>query len=151
MPKLQPWRPVAYRSPDLVLHVTLALEWGFVLPVSQYADDLMQRMPRLVSIVPTLWSRQLADVVLGYERAGRITTAKAAQCFGGMYPFQVAIDPETSALAWTDILDLARTHSTSIDEAAYIELALRLNLPLATTDTTLTRIAVAAGVPIFTP
>lgn len=111
----------------------------------------MQRMPKLIPVVPTLWSRHLAEVVLGYERAGRITPTKAEQCFDGMYSFQITIDPETPALAWTDILDLARAHSISIDDAAYLELCLRLNLPLATTDATLTRAASAAGVPIFTP
>jgi predicted nucleic acid-binding protein len=80
-----------------------------------------------------------------------VTVAGAERCFDWIYPFQVVLDPETPALAWTDILDIARARSISIDDAAYLELARRPNLPLATTDATLTRAASAAGVAIFTP
>jgi predicted nucleic acid-binding protein len=151
MAQLPPWRPAAHLPPDLVLHVSLPLEWSLILPQSQYANDVMMKMSRLVSAVPTLWSRQLAELLLGYERAGRVTVSVADKCFANMYPFQVVIDTQTPALAWTDILGLARAHSVSIDDAAYLELALRLNLPLATTDATLTHAASAAGVPVFTP
>jgi predicted nucleic acid-binding protein len=151
MPKLPPWRPVAHRPPDLVLHTSLPLEWSGLVPLTQYANDMMMKLPRLVSAVPTLWSRRLADAVLTMERAGRITPQVADKCFANVYPFQVIIDPETPALVWTEIIDLARTQSVSVDDAAHLELALRLNLPLATTDAALTRAAGAAGVSIFTP
>lgn len=151
MPPLLPWRPVAHRSPDLVLHASLLLEWAGIIPRTQYADDLMPQMPQLVSAVPTLWSQHLTELVLNWERRGRLTPQGAERCFAWIYPFQVVLDPETPALAWTDILALARAHSVTVDDAAYLELALRLKLPLATTDATLTRAATAAGVPIFTP
>ncbi len=151
MPPLAPWRPVAYQPPQLVLHISLPLEWDAIIPRTQYATDLAFQMPNLVSAVPTLWSRHLADVVLLLERAGRVTRRVADTCFANLYPYQVVIDPETPAIAWTDILALARLHSLSIDDAAYLELALRLNLPLATTDAALTRAANAAGVSIFVP
>ncbi|MBN9119061.1 MAG: type II toxin-antitoxin system VapC family toxin [Planctomycetes bacterium] len=111
----------------------------------------MLKMPLLASAVPTLWSVHLTELVLNWERAGRVTAQGAERCFDWIYHFQVFIDPETPARAWTDILDLARAHSVSVDDAAYLELSLRLNLPLATTDATLLGVAPAAGVPTFTP
>jgi predicted nucleic acid-binding protein len=151
MPNLPPWRPVANGPPDLVLHAPLLLEWSGIVPRTQYADDLMPKMLHLVSAVPTLWSAHLTELVLNWERRGRVTRQGAERCFDWIYPFQVAIDPETPALAWTDILDLARARSVSVDDAAYLELCLRLNLPLATTDATLTRAVTSAGVMLFTP
>jgi predicted nucleic acid-binding protein len=93
----------------------------------------------------------LTELVLRWERRGRVTPQGAQRCFDWIYPFQVVLDSETPALAWTAILDLARARSVSVDDAAYLELALRLNLPLATTDATLSRAASAAGVLVFTP
>lgn len=151
MPPLAPWRPTAHRPPDLVLHPALLLEWSGIIPHTNYASRLMPRMPHLVSAVPILWSQQLTGLVLRWERAGRVTAQGAERCFAWVYAFQFVIDPEGPALAWTDILALARAHSISVRDAAYLELALRLNLPLATTDATLVRAAGAAGVPILTP
>lgn len=151
MPSLAPWRPVAHRSPDLVLHAPLLLEWATIIPRTQYADDLMRKMPLLVSAVPTMWPVHLTQLVLRLERTGRITLQDAERCFNWIYSFQVVLDFETPALAWTDILDLARVHNIGIDDAAYLELALRLNLPLATTDATLLRVVPAAAILIFTP
>ena len=151
MNSLPPWRPVAYQPPDLVLHAPLILELTLIVPRTQYADDLLPKMPRLVAAVPAWWSRHLADLTLSWERAGRVTQQKVERCLLWVYPFQFQIDPETPALAWADVLDLARLHSVSVDDAAYLELAVRLHLPLATTDATLLRAASAAGVPIFTP
>ncbi|MCE9565661.1 MAG: type II toxin-antitoxin system VapC family toxin [Planctomycetes bacterium] len=56
-----------------------------------------------------------------------------------------------SARAWSHILPLARAYSLPVYDAAYLELALRLKLPLATIDPNLTRTAANVGVPIFTP
>ena len=151
MNPLPPWKPSAYHPPALVLHVSLLLEWSFARPIGQYANDVMLKMPRLVSAVPTSWSLQLAEAALTKSRAGQGAPAGSDQCRAWVYSLQIVIDSETPALAWTEILDLARSRAVSIDDAAYLELALRLNLPLATTDATLTRAATAAGVPIFTP
>lgn len=46
----------------------------------------------------------------------------------------VTIDPETDAQAWHASLDLAVRHRLSTYDAAYVELARRRRLPLATVD-----------------
>jgi predicted nucleic acid-binding protein len=71
--------------------------------------------------------------------------------FVTMSYFNIAIDGETSAHAWGDTLAQSRTHTITVYNAAYLELARRLALPLASIDTTLLRAAGAVGVPIFTP
>jgi predicted nucleic acid-binding protein len=50
-----------------------------------------------------------------------------------------------------DVLALARQHALSAYDAAYLELALRLSLPLATLDRRLQAAATAAGVAIYSP
>jgi predicted nucleic acid-binding protein len=48
-------------------------------------------------------------------------------------------------------LSLARLHSLSAYDAAYLELALRRNLPLASLDDRLKEAAKAVGVPLHKP
>jgi predicted nucleic acid-binding protein len=61
------------------------------------------------------------------------------------------VDGETSARAWTDTIALARAHDLSAYDAAYLELAVREGLPIATLDDRLRAAAKAVGVPVFKP
>jgi len=63
--------------------------------------------------------------------------------------FRIAIDSETPEKAWADILDLAKEYSISPSKVAYIELAIRLKLPLASVDAEQIRVAKKAGVKHF--
>ncbi|MFO0849629.1 MAG: type II toxin-antitoxin system VapC family toxin [Gemmataceae bacterium] len=69
----------------------------------------------------------------------------------GLWHYPIQIDTQTGPRAWTDSLRLARTYRLKVVEAAYLELAQRLALPLATISPKLRRAATAAGVPIFAP
>jgi hypothetical protein len=53
------------------------------------------------------------------------------------------------ALRWCFAVNLARSQNLSAYDACYLELALRLGLPLATLDAGLKAAAVAAAVPIY--
>ena len=58
----------------------------------------------------------------------------------------IALDAETSSHAWHATLALADARGLTAYDAAYLELALRRNLPLATFDAELRRAAQALGV-----
>ena len=57
-----------------------------------------------------------------------------------------SLDPETGRQAWGATVRLAERHKLSVYDAAYLELAQRRGLPLATLDTDLRRAAMAEGV-----
>src|SRR4051794_20239233 len=61
----------------------------------------------------------------------------------------IVVDGETTTRAWGDTLGLARAHNLSAYDAAYLELAMRRGLPLATLDDKLKSVALAVGVPLF--
>jgi len=61
----------------------------------------------------------------------------------------IAVDEETKAHAFTDTMQLARTHDLSAYDAAYLELAMRRGLPLATLDDKLKAAAHAVGVTLY--
>jgi predicted nucleic acid-binding protein len=111
----------------------------------------MTRIKTHGSIVPGCWPAQLAEAARLGERRRLRPSAEIDRFLAQLCYFSIRIDDETNARAWGDTLSLSRTHNIIIFDAAYLELALRLALPLASIDTTLRRAANAAGVPIFTP
>jgi predicted nucleic acid-binding protein len=108
-------------------------------------------MPKTVPAVTMYWSIQVADGLQRGVRSGVGTQMQLERFIAGLYLFQFEVDRDAWIRAWSDILPLALQHNLSVFDAAYIELAVRRNLPLATSDPNLTRAATSAGVPIFTP
>lgn len=66
-----------------------------------------------------------------------------------MSSFPIVVDLETTVRAWTDTVNIARSWNLSAYDASYLELALRLGLPLATLDGKLKAAATGAGVPLY--
>ena len=66
-----------------------------------------------------------------------------------MSSLPIAVDEETKAHAFGNTLSLARDHNLSAYDAAYLELAMRRGLPLATLDDKLKAAAQAVGVPLY--
>jgi predicted nucleic acid-binding protein len=63
----------------------------------------------------------------------------------------IRVDDETATRAWSDILHVARSYQVSAYDAAYLELAIRLGLPLASLDDKLKATAASTGVTEFKP
>jgi predicted nucleic acid-binding protein len=143
--------PNAVGPPDFVLDVSVALAWIVPRLATSYTDGVMGAMARSTAVVPESWLIELAEELLTEERRGQLGAARVAAKLAVLSGYSVIVDDETNARAWGELLPLARTGSTSVYHAAYLELALRLGLPLATTDATLTTAANVVGVPIYTP
>jgi predicted nucleic acid-binding protein len=139
------------RTPHFVLDVSVVSAWLLIGRSSVYTADVQWHMIREAAIVPSLWLPALVDELLVAERTGETTLAKVDWFLGMLPTLPILIDEETEFRAPGDTLALARAHGLSVSDAAYIELALRLNLPLATTDPALTRACATAGASIFTP
>lgn len=90
----------------------------------------------------------MANALVSGEQRQRSTEAQAAQRL--TYLGSIPIDT-TNDYAWGEALRLARAHRLSAYDAAYLELALRRGLPLATRDDKLTAAASVVGVPPFAP
>ena len=147
-----PLFPNAYGQPGFVLTASVALVWVVRNRApTTYPYDVVSSLIRTTAIVPGSFLLDLAEAMVTAERQGQITPTHATANLSILTGYPIAVDYETPALAWNKILDLARAHSISVRDAAHLELALRLNLPLATTDATLLRVAAVAAVPIFTP
>jgi predicted nucleic acid-binding protein len=132
-----------------VLDGSVTMVWGFDDETDDYATALLNRMPGLRAFVPGLWTLEVANALLVGERRRRTTPADAARFLTILGGFPISIDDQTAAHAWHETTHLARAHGLSAYDAAYLELAIRLGLPLATLDDRLKAAAVAVGVPLF--
>ena len=129
-----------------VLDCSATLPWIFHDEVSPASDRLLDNLATgATAWVPALWHLELGNVLLGAQRRGRIDQAGVEGFLASLLIFEIALDTETMVHAWGKILDLAILHQLSTYDAAYLELALRRNLPLATLDGALIRAAGTAG------
>jgi predicted nucleic acid-binding protein len=132
-----------------VLDGSVTLVWGFEDENDEYAEAILDRMPGLQAYVPGLWHLEVANALVVGERRRRTTPADAAPFLAILGAFPITVDDETIARAWADTIHLARAHNLSTYDAAYLELALRRGLPLASLDDRLKAAAAAVGVPLF--
>lgn len=83
------------------------------------------------------------------ERRGRLDIMRRHQLAGFLRDLPVNLDQETADQAWTATMRLSERHRLTLYDAAYLELAQRLQLPLATLDQELRAAANALGIPLL--
>ncbi len=134
---------------DLVLDASLALQWFLVDEADRkYSLSVLSSLSEKQAVVPVLWFYEVGNGLLMAYRRKRI----ALEQIDGFLTRLKNLPIEAASLAPAEVLDLpvlAQTHSLTNYDAAYLALALRLRLPLATSDAALRRAATAAAVPIF--
>jgi len=131
---------------DMVIDASLALAWCFKDELTEAATRLLEELQSGAAAVPLLWPIEVANVLAIAERRKRITLAESAQLIALLETLEIDVDGETSALAFTRILDLAREQRLTAYDAAYLELAMRLGVPLASKDGDLCDAAERVGV-----
>lgn len=134
---------------QFVLDGSLALAWYFADEADPYADAVAQALATREAVVPSLWRLEIANALVVGERRKRSTEAQAAAFLARLDALPISLDDQTDARAWGETLRLARAHTLSAYDAAYLELAMRRALPLASLDAQLKAAAVAVGVPLF--
>lgn len=106
------------------------------------AEASYSRLITDYALVPSLWWFEMRNIFVSNERRGRIgseQTARALTLLGGL-PVQLDRTPDSTIL-----MALARKHRLTAYDAAYLELATREAIPIATLDGALARAAVAEG------
>ena len=134
---------------EFVLDSSVTLAWYFKDEPNEYANSVREMMVRSRAIVPGLWPLEVANSVVIGERRGRSTRAQAATWLSVLGAFPIRVDDETSVRAWGDTLNIARAQNLSAYDAAYLEVAMRRGLPIATLDDELKAAAMAVGVSLY--
>ena len=129
-----------YQTP-FVLDCSVTMAWCFEDESTSSTDQLLDSLQTTNVIVPTIWPLEVANVLLFAEKKKRITTIEITQFLDTLSLLPIEIDNSTSIRAKTSIFHLAKTMQLTIYDAAYLELAQRGQIPLATLDKALIKSA----------
>lgn len=137
---------------NFVLDNSVAMRW--LLPNTKpsdtaYAANALSVLSSGQALVPSLWALEAANVIAKMESKGLVTEARSQAFLALLARLNIVDDKATVAHALGETLNLARRYKLSAYDAAYLELAMRSGLPLATLDTELAEAAASAGVPVF--
>ena len=129
-----------------VLDCSVAISWCLVDEDNNYANGILTIMPDSEAFVPGIWSLEIANVLLVAERRNRMTQEQSEEAIALLQSLLIQVDATTDANALGTTLVLGRQEGLAAYDAACLELALRLGLPLTTNDTRLMEAASRCGV-----
>ncbi len=131
---------------SLVLDASLTLSWFFKDERTPGTDAVLTQVTETGAVVPALWRLEVANALQMAVRRGRIDAAFRDSALTQLSQLSIAADPDTDAYAWTVILQLADRFQLTLYDAAYLEVAQRRRLPLATLDRELRNASAALGI-----
>jgi predicted nucleic acid-binding protein len=126
-----------------VVDCSVVARWFLPDEATRYSESVLDRLTQEAAYVPSLWASEFANVMLKLERQRQLKSGLAAGIFGRAEILGLVIDRQTPAPA--RLHDLARQFNLSAYDATYLELALRLGVPLACIDGGLKQAARTVG------
>ncbi len=131
-----------------VLDASVTLAWCFEDTASSVADAALAALEDGgEAIVPAIWRLELANVLVMAERRKRISEADTVRFLSLVANLPIRVGADLGSIE--SIVSLARSHGLTAYDAAYLDLAQRSGLPVATLDRRLHDAAKAAGVVVI--
>jgi predicted nucleic acid-binding protein len=131
---------------SLVLDSSVTLAWVYGDETTEAIRHVFDQVSDEGAWVPGLWRLDVANVLEMGVRRGRHDAAFRDATLTDLDLLPISLDPETDRPAWRATLHLAGRHRLTLYDAAYLELALRRGLPLASLDVELRAAAGAENV-----
>jgi predicted nucleic acid-binding protein len=138
---------------SFVLDASVALGWCFPDEGGSAVSQARAQIALGGAVVPALWLLEVANGLVVAERRGRIAPGASGIFLEDLLalPIEVEAAPADPGASTARLLELARSHGLSVYDAAYLDLALREDLPLATLDAALAAACASAGVGLVGP
>lgn len=132
----------------LVLDSSAALAWQFEDEHNEQTLRVLEHVVEAGAVVPALWRYEVANGLQMALKRGRIDAARRDRMLDRLGALDIVIDDESPVHAWSATLALSDLYGLTVYDAACLELAQRLRLPLATLDRALVEAARRAGVSV---
>lgn len=133
---------------SLVLDCSVTVAWLYAEETTDTIRSVFDAIGR-GAWVPGLWRLEVANVLQMGIRRGRHDAAFRDATLADLALLPIRLDDETDLHAWGATVRLATRHQLTLYDAAYLELARRREVPLATLDQDLRVAAEAEGVPLL--
>lgn len=135
-----------------VLDDSVAMRW--FMPSNKehdqsYSNHVLNSFLDSSALVPNLWHLEAVSALLGSERRGENTEGQTESYLIILDKLPIFVDPLTVHNSFGRTLSLARAFNLSSYDAAYLELAIRESLPLASLNKNLIKAAIKSNVAIY--
>lgn len=127
-----------------VVDASVSAAWFLPEEATPYTEAALQATAEARVWVPALWQLEVGNLLLSAQRRRRVNDAKRRELVAAAAGLRLHVDRE--AVSMVELDDLAAAHGLTAYDAAYLELAQRRSLPLATLDKSLRKAMAKAGV-----
>jgi len=135
-----------------VLDASVAISWCFPGDPTEntpYSRRVLKELVAHDAIVPEIWAFEIANsIFVSYSKRKRITGRQITEYLGLLKALPIRVESR-DIWANVDLESLARRHNLTAYDAAYLDLALRANTPLASLDEPLRQAATAEGIALI--
>jgi predicted nucleic acid-binding protein len=136
-------------KPTLILDCSIVMAWCFADESTPETVLVQDRLAAEAAVVPGHWFLEVTNVLAMAEKRNRISADDALQFIQLLSCLDIQVDEEASRRAFDHILPLCRTHGLTSYDAAYLDLQLRWQLPLASLDDALRKAATSLGMQVL--
>ena len=134
---------------SFVVDNSVVMSWCFKDETNQYGDAVLDRLAESTAIVPPFWPLEVVNVLLVAERHNRLKQVDSVRFITLLLQLPIVVEHEGPEKIMKDLLALGRANNLSSYDAAYLDLAMRKDCPIATLDKKLIEAAKKVDVTIF--
>ena len=131
-----------------MLDASVVVGWAFEDEGDAYADAALEVTSERGAVVPALWEFEVVNALIVGERRKRILPADSERFLALLKALPIEVE-QTQSHSFTELGQLAREQSLTVYDAAYLAVAVRRGLPLATQDRKLGQAAYRSGIVVF--
>lgn len=134
---------------SFVLDNTVALAWCFEDEQTPAVMDLLDRVAETGANAPALWPLEALNDLLMAERRKRTDSRRRMRLMAFLQDLPIVLDLDTAERAWVETIRLAERFKLTVYDAAYLELAQRHRLPIASLDKPVRTATTTIGIEIL--
>jgi len=127
-----------------VVDASVALAWCFEDEANAHTEAVLDLLADDTAIVPSLWELEVSNVLLLGERRRRLTESQTTRFVALLGQLPILVDSASTDMAAA--IALGRQYTMTAYDAAYLALAQREGVPLASLDRKLREAAQVSGV-----
>lgn len=133
-----------------VLDTSVTMAWCFEAQSDDYCKTVLEALDGCRAIAPDIWILEILNTLVVAERRRRLRAEQSDAFLETLWRLPIDVESAAAKTPWSsEVLLFARANGLSSYEAAFLELANRKSLPLATRDAAIRRAANRSGVQLF--
>ena len=132
-----------------VLDSSVALAWLLPDEGSEATDALADRLEHEPAVVPAIWPLEVGNALLIAQRRGRLTEKEVDRLLSVVVELPIETEPAALNDRMSSVMSMARKLGLTAYDAAYLEIAKRRAIPLATLDARLRHACGQSGIEVL--